>query len=378
MSCLRNYAALLLLYCLIVAAPLRADEKPARLPPAPTIFADSLDQESNLAPAASEPQLKPSSRRSHRARQTKFEQALQSQPEAAAMPVVPGTVAPEVPVETIVEGPVVYSTAAAVRPERWTDNLTFFTALDSFKGPLDLDDLNGNYGSRTGLAGTMPLLRAWGVGLQAGSSVTWADFHGSQFTGNDTRFQNFTTVGVFQRSANNRLAWGFVHDWLIDDYHAKYHFSQWRMKFAWRVRPNDELGIWAAVPNRRDDAFLGNPPVLQFFTPLSQGAGYWQHTWRAQIVTQGYWGVAENPGEFTFGGSGQVPLSRSLALNAGFAYMLPSARGGNPGRAEESWNMTFGLTWYPARGALQANTNRFRALLPMADNGNFMFGRTDN
>ena len=91
-------------------------------------------------------------------------------------------------------------------------------------------------------------------------------------------------------------------------------------------------------------------------------------------------GGAEEPGEWTLGLLGQAPLNASVALFGGFNYVIPSAPSGDPAPgtsqhyAEEYWNVSFGIVWYPGCKAANPSVSGQRGLplLPLADNGSFM------
>ena len=148
-----------------------------------------------------------------------------------------------------------------------------------------MNGLNGNFGSRTGMQGAFPVLPRFGLGLQGGTSVAWYDPNGTLSTGSSSRFQSFTNIGVFQRSADNRFSWGVGYDWLFDHYYTNLQLGQYRMKAGMMVGTRNEVGVWAAVPQRRDSVVLpGNS--LNMFRPMSQGSLYWQHWWRGTASTQ--------------------------------------------------------------------------------------------
>jgi hypothetical protein len=255
----------------------------------------------------------------------------------------------------------------------WYDNVTAFMATDAFKNALDLDGLNANFGSRVGLNAAFPIWQAWGLGAQLGSSAGWYDWKGSQFTGSGVRFQNFNTVGVFHRSCTNGLGFGVVYDWLFDDYYRDLSFGQFRVAGSWQFNSCNEVGVWAALPDRRDWAVVGTPPVNNNYGPLLQGNFYWRHVYNPGAWTTLFAGLAESPSDIPFGASGQVALNSCLALFGGFQYILPGS-GGNQGRQEEIWNLSFGVALYPGTAMTAANS-QFRAMLPIADNGNFAIRR---
>lgn len=264
--------------------------------------------------------------------------------------------------------------------EGFFDNVSIFSGLDAFKSPLDLDGLNGNFGSRTGIMGAFPVLPRFGLGLQGGSSAAWYDPNGSLYTGSTARFQSFTNIGVFQRSADNRFHWGFGYDWMFDHYYTNLQLGQYRMKTGMMLGAQNEIGVWAAVPQRRDWTTLTGPapasiPSLNTFRPMSQGSFYWQHWWRNTASTQIWAGIAERPGIFVVGGTAFVPMGAYTALTGSFNFITPDNVIGQARHANEIWNVSLGLAFFPTGRADRAVTNRFRPVLSMPDNGTFAVRR---
>lgn len=253
--------------------------------------------------------------------------------------------------------------------EPWYANFAAISTLDAFKTPMDLDGLNANFGKRVGLAGSFPIWREMGFGGQVSSTAAWYDWKGSQFTGHDTRFQNFNTVGLFYRSCSTGLGFGVAHDWLYDDYYAQFHMSQFRVATAWEVNCNNEIGFWGALPQRRDSAFVGAPAVNNQFQSLLQGNLYWKHYWSDWAWTSTYAGLAESPSDISYGANVQVAVNNFIAVTGAATYVLPGS-GGDIGRQEEIWNLSFGFLFYPGT-AMAAQRSQFRPMFAPADNGNF-------
>jgi hypothetical protein len=244
---------------------------------------------------------------------------------------------------------------------------------DAFQGPMDLDGLNANFGVRVAVNGALPISRALGIGLQAGTSGAFADFHGTQYTGSRVRSQNFTTVGIFQRLClgQGAIKYGFAFDWLFDDYYTSFTMSQWRVKLGWEVSSVAEIGLWSTIPNDGDDVELGADPALmrlEQFKPFSQGALYWTRCWTNGTTTTAYVGIADEPGEWVFGGDARIPMGGSLAFIGNLHYILPSA-GGMKGQEEETWNLGLGFEWTPSPCANRCRVGKFTPLFRLADNG---------
>ncbi len=266
---------------------------------------------------------------------------------------------------------------------RWV-NLDFLSSVDGFKGPLDLDNANGNFGVRFGVNAAVPVLPRLGVALQAGTSVELSNLKGSPYPEPNAtiRDQIFTTVGMFQRinREEGAFTWGFAYDWLFDDYYANFRFGQWRVKGAWEFNPCNEIGILAALPEHGSsgtipDPFTGEPDTVTF-KPITQGYLYWKHTWENDASLTGRLGLAERPGEFLFGAESRMPLTKNLALTSNFTYIMPNAAGGAIAQGQEIWNVSFGIEIVPG-GFGRCSTARFQPFLPVADNGSLAVRETD-
>ncbi|MCE9606249.1 MAG: hypothetical protein K8U03_15240 [Planctomycetia bacterium] len=253
--------------------------------------------------------------------------------------------------------------------EPWYTNFSIISTLDTFKTPLDLDGLNANLGKRIGASFSFPIMRDWGFGGQVGSTAAWNDWRGTQFTGDQMRFQNFNTVALFQRSLSTGLGFGLAHDWLIDNYYDDFHFSQFRVAASWQVNPCNEVGLWGSLPQRRESSFIGTPVSYNRFQSLTQGNLYWKHYWSDFATSNIFAGLAESPSDITYGTNVQVAVTCYMAVTGAFEYVLPGS-GGDMGRKEEIWNLSFGFLFYPGT-AFTAQRSQFRPMFAPADNGNF-------
>ena len=265
-------------------------------------------------------------------------------------------------------------------------NLQFLTAIDSFKGPMDLvfSDIdgrngnnNGNFGVRFGLNGAIPIVPQMGLGLEAGTNEIISDFSGAMFSASRVRNQNFSSVGVFKRipTCSGNVAFGFTHDWLFDHYHSSYTFGQWRIKAAWEMNPCNEIGIWTAIRDKGDEGFVtedGESFLEVHYRPINQGNFYWRHTWCNDASLTGKLGLADDPGTVVLGAEGKVPLSDRLAMMGNFTYVPPMDRGGPLGQSEEFWNISVGLEFVPGGIRRSCRSNLFTPLLGAPDNGSFL------
>jgi hypothetical protein len=100
-----------------------------------------------------------------------------------------------------------------------------------------------------------------------------------------------------------------------------------------------------------------------------------------------YIGGAQEPGQLALGLRGHAPLSCRVALFGNMHYVVPSTSPGdiqpngfNNSYSEETWNMTFGIVFYPGGKAASGNVSGHAGLpyLPVADNGTFAVRRPTN
>lgn len=258
-------------------------------------------------------------------------------------------------------------------------DVRFLASVDAFKGPLDLDNQNGNFGLQFGVNVGLPLARRLGIGVQAGTSGALSDFHGTRFTGSTIRSQNFTTVGLFQRVPfrARRLQWGFAFDWLYDDYYSELQMTQWRVKLAYQKSCSSEIGICAHIPNDGDTAILGDgtgQDQFERFKPIAQGLLYYSRCWETGAGTTAWLGVADTPGEFVLGGDFRVPLTHRWAFVGNANYLLPSASGAG-GQDEEQWYVSVGVEFTPGSAGNHCLAGKFSPIFPLANNGTFAFRR---
>ncbi len=282
------------------------------------------------------------------------------------------------------------------QPRRRWFNVDVFSSVDAFKGPVDVDNGNGNFGMTAGCqyrrADRFPAW-AWPSRPEPRWNRQRSERHELRPQCHDratatSREQVFTTVGMFQRITREEGAftWGFAYDWLFDNYYSDFHFGQWRVKGAWEFDPCNEIGIQASVPEHGSTGSIFDFVINDYdhfdFKPIAQGYLYWKHTWSNDASLTGRIGVAERPGEFVFGATGRVPLTENLALTSDFSYIMPNASGGpnlsNEGsaQAQEIWNVSVGIE-FVLGGFGRGSAARCQPFLPLADNGSLAVRQTN-
>ena len=258
-------------------------------------------------------------------------------------------------------------------------DVRFSTALESFKGPMDLDNQNGNFGMSFAINAGFVVVKRWGVGIQAGVSDILSNFHGTRLTGEKTRSQNFTTVGLFQRVpiGEGKVRWGFAYDWFHDDYFDSIRLGQWRVKLAYDWNCTNEVGLWANIPSRSDRARIDDgdrQSHFEQFESVAQGNFYLRHFWENGAETTHWIGVAEKPGRFIIGSSGRIPMGNHISLIGDFNYIMPSEGGANS-QDNEMWQMAIGIEITPGCRSIGSRDRAGTPLLPLANNAAFAVRR---
>jgi hypothetical protein len=91
------------------------------------------------------------------------------------------------------------------------------------------------------------------------------------------------------------------------------------------------------------------------------------------------WGGASGNGQGVVGSTIRAPMSRSLAMEGTFTYLLPDKSQTvqlDPTTsvtfAPSAWNLSVNLVWYPAGRARRSLASPYRPLFDVADNGSMI------
>ncbi len=257
------------------------------------------------------------------------------------------------------------------------DNLELFLGLEGSKQPQDFG-VNAQFGGRAHVNWAIPISEEFGLGLQVGTSINQTK-HAVAVThaieGSSSRTQNFTTIGVFQRT-DNGWTWGMAHDFLYQNDYDTSYLTQWRGRAGYAVSENDEVGVMAMVPQTAADASWAGVPVR--LKPLAMGSGYWRHNWAFGAQTTGWLGMADRHGQanialgdrpstgnvVVFGADLQVPLNDHWALFGEANFVTPADTG--------TVDAYLGICYYPGGGAVRWRNRAFAPVLPVANNTSFV------
>lgn len=256
------------------------------------------------------------------------------------------------------------------------ENLSFFVGLDGSKQPQDLG-VNAHMGGRAHMNIGFALQEELGIGMQLGTGINYHDFAVGAveaIEGTGERFQSFTTIGVFQRTAGS-WKWGFAYDFLAENYYEGINLSQWRGTVSRELTDNDEFGVWFTVSDRGDSATFNTTPV--FLETIGQANAFWRHTWASGAETSFWIGAAEPHGEeiilfpvadptgvqIVYGADLHVPLNDRLAIFGEANFITPSDSG--------TVDAYLGMIYYPWGDAPSGRSRCFAPLLPVANNPTF-------
>jgi hypothetical protein len=268
---------------------------------------------------------------------------------------------------------------------RWYRDFTAGAGITAFQNQTNFG-LLGNYGTNEYVNWAMPFWNAFGVGWQIGARGVQSNFQ--QPTLNDSsglqtpgrsRDQVFVTTGFFTRAFEGRgLQGGAVYDYLSDSYFENVDVSQIRgeLSYVWGYH---ELGFWGAFNAMEQKGMFsparGTPGVAS--TVDLYTAFYRLHFGDANEAR--VWGGASGNGQGVVGSTIRAPMSRSLAMEGTFTYLLPDKSQTvqlDPTTsvtfAPSAWNLSVNLVWYPAGRARRSLASPYRPLFDVADNGSMI------
>jgi hypothetical protein len=257
----------------------------------------------------------------------------------------------------------------------WLDTLELFGGLEGSKQPQDFG-VNAEFGGRLHVNWGVPLLPAWGIGVQVGTAVDLTDNAVQVFErleGNSDRVQEFTTVGLFQRIG--RLNWAVVYDFLYEDYYDKFDLGQVRAKVGYHITHCDEIGAWGTIATEKDSGTFGAIPVT--LRPIDQASLFWRHTWENCSETTVWAGGCPGHGQVNlalgdlppvgarvvFGADVHIPLSDSWALFGEANFLTPANSG--------TVDAYLGFAYYFGGTAHGFRQRQFAPVLPVADATSF-------
>ena len=269
---------------------------------------------------------------------------------------------------------------------KWYRDFTASAGVTAFENEADLG-LIGNFGTNEYLNFAMPLWNAFGLGWQIGARGIQTGFGSRSLQNNviDSRNQQFVTTGLFTRAFEGRgLQGGAAFDYLNNTgFAGTTDVKQMRgeVSYVWGYH---ELGFWGAFNAGQGLGITprgGNPPFVNntvhtynaFYRVQFGDANEWK-----------VWGGASHEGQGYIGSILRAPMTRSLALEGVFAYLMPgeskTVTAGGAGAGVTStftpmaWNLGINLVYYPRGRSRRSLASPYRPLFDVADNGTMIQG----
>ena len=277
---------------------------------------------------------------------------------------------------------------------KWYRDFTASVGVTAFENELDLG-LTGNFGTNEYLNFGMPLWNAFGLGWQVGVRGTQTGFGSRSLapTGGgvlpvprviDSRNQQFVTTGFYTRAFEGRgLQGGAVFDYLNNTGlvgTADIKQMRGEVSYVWGYH---ELGFWGAFNAGQGLGFVRSPNGQPFENNTV-------HTYNAFYRVQfgdanewKVWGGASHEGQGYVGSILRAPMTRSLALEGTFAYLMPGESKNIPPQVglpvtgsftPMAWNLGINLVYYPRGRSRRSLASPYRPLFDVADNGTMITG----
>lgn len=277
---------------------------------------------------------------------------------------------------------------------KWYRDFTASVGVTAFENELDLG-LTGNFGTNEYLNFGMPLWNAFGLGWQVGVRGTQTGFGSRSIasTGGlgpapprtvDSRNQQFVTTGLYTRAFEGRgLQGGAVFDYLNNTGlvgTADIKQMRGEISYVWGYH---EWGFWGAFNAGQGLGFVETAAAQPFENNTV-------HTYNAFYRVQfgdanewKVWGGASHEGQGYVGSILRAPMTRSLALEGTFAYLMPGKSKDIPSQlglpvvgkfTPMAWNLGINLVYYPRGRSRRSLASPYRPLFDVADNGTMISG----
>lgn len=257
-----------------------------------------------------------------------------------------------------------------------------FAGVQGFTGPLN----HPNHASVRGGSGSFGFYEGFNRGhslhrithtdlaSQFGVRAAQSNLSGTEFT-DEVRRQIFVTGGLFRR-VDFGLQYGVVVDYLYDDWWYRNNLVQLRGELSWNDARGHEFGyqFMAGTKDSTSDVTLINEAgALVASTQGFQVTNQHRLFFRGQGSQGGSYHLfagGTDHGEGLLGGGLTSPIRGLFAMQVGGTYVIPGTSRSSGGYAEEAWNLSMGLVFYP--GGRFGQGRYGRPLLDVADNGSFL------
>lgn len=264
----------------------------------------------------------------------------------------------------------------------------FFAGINSFSGPanhatdgLPLRGGSGSFGFYEGFNEGRSLNRLFGLDLssQFGVRATQSSLSGAEFT-EDSRNQVFVTGGLFRR-VDFGLQYGFVVDYLYDDWWYRNSLVQMRGEISWNDNCGREFGYQFMGSS---DNSTSTTTLIGAGGAIALGTATFEPTNQHRLFLRGntargasYMAFAggTDQGDGLLGGLLTSSFRNRFAVQGGVTYLIPNESNRAGGFANESWNLSMGIVFRP--GGRNGAGRYCRPMFDVADNGTFLVDRVD-
>ena len=264
----------------------------------------------------------------------------------------------------------------------------FFAGVNSFTGPANhasdgapLRGGSGSFGFYQGFNEGRSLNRFLGLDLssQFGVRATQSSLSGAEFT-DDSRNQVFVTGGLFRR-VDFGLQYGFVVDYMYDDWWYRNNLVQMRGEISWNDNCGREFGY--QFMGSSDDS-TSTTTLIGANNAIVTGTATFEPTNQHRLFLRGntvrgatYMAFAggTDQGDGLLGGLLTSSFRNRFAVQGGVTYLIPNESNRAGGFANESWNISMGIVFRP--GGRNGAGRYCRPMFDVADNGTFLVDRVD-
>ncbi len=290
--------------------------------------------------------------------------------DVAPIEMSPIVVAPEVYLDT--EDPDANSPV-------WLRNLSLNAGIQGFHGPGDLGRA-ANFGFHEGANWGFPLLPFWDIAGQLGVLGVHSNFSGNQSRFDPDGFhsardQLFVTAGFFTRAVNGGWQSGSAFDYFHDSAYSNTDLTQARVELAYNFYGRFEMGFWGAYGANSDTVtFTLAQRLITKVEPTDLYALFYRHHFTGGGQGR-LWGGMTGDGAAVFGGEATVPLGTHWSIHNNFTYRVAKSSEPVTDGSDESWAVSIGLIWYPARLSRNVYRDPNHPLFDVADNSVFLINR---
>lgn len=264
----------------------------------------------------------------------------------------------------------------------------FFAGVNSFTGPANhatdgapLRGGSGSFGFYQGFNEGRSLNRLFGLDLSAqfGLRATQSSLSGAEFT-EDSRNQIFLTGGLFRR-VDFGLQYGFVVDYLYDDWWYRNNLVQMRGEISWNDNCGREFGyqfMGSSDDSTSRTTLIGAGGIITTgtasFEPTNQHRLFLRGN-TARGATYMAFAGGTDQGDGLLGGLLTSNFRNRFAVQGGVTYLIPNESNRAGGFENESWNLSMGIVFRP--GGKNGAGRYCRPMFDVADNGTFLVDRKD-